>query len=55
MNGWMGKILRVNLTSGKISTEDLNPDQHSCVNIYFSLDCQKQREIYVKILLFLYQ
>ena len=37
------------------ATEDLNPDQHSCVNIYFSLDCQKQREIYVKILLFLYQ
>jgi len=26
MNGWMGKILRVDLTKGRIVTEDLNPD-----------------------------
>ena len=26
MNGWMGKILRVDLTSGKISTESLDPN-----------------------------
>jgi len=26
MYGWMGKILRVNLTNGKISKEDLSPE-----------------------------
>ena len=26
MHGWIGKLLRVNLSTGKVSTEPLDPD-----------------------------